>query len=108
MEWFAKQINVLVASITSLVVVLTPTYLWIKGKVKEWTPILEPVIQLAEQQAIDGIIDPEERKALVMKLVAEMEEHGKLKLNFITRWIIGKVIDSIAKKLPPFVLKKLT
>ncbi len=74
---------------------------WI-AKVK---PYIVPLINGAEEEykkaIIDGIVTNDERKEIVMAGIAELERNGKIKLNFITRWLIGKVVDAIAKKLPP-------
>lgn len=76
---------------------------------KKWVdkvkPYIVPLINGAEEEykkaIIDGIISPDERKEIVMSGIAELERDGKIKLNFITRWLIGKVVDKIAQKLPP-------
>lgn len=68
--------------------------------------IVEPLIKEAEKMAIDGKIDKAERKALVMKAVALLEQDGKIKLNFITRFILSRVVDAVAKRLPDFTISQ--
>lgn len=76
---------------------------WI-AKIK---PYIVPLINGAEEEykkaMEDGIVTSAEKKAMVMAGIAELEKDGKIKLNFITRWLIGKVVDKIAQKLPPVV-----
>jgi len=64
--------------------------------------IIEPLITEAEKMALDGVIDKADRKKLVMKAISLLEEQKKIKLNFITRFIVSKVVDKIADKLPDF------
>jgi len=75
---------------------------WI-AKVK---PIIEPMILEAENDAKDGVIDLADRKHIVMVGIAAAEKDGKIKLNFLTRWLISLVVDQIAKKLPDFKINK--
>lgn len=74
--------------------------------VKQWTDklskIIEPLVAEAEQRAKDGLIDKADRKAIVMKAISLLEQDGKIKLNFISRIIVSKVVDRIASKLPDF------
>ncbi len=73
---------------------------------KKWTDriskIIEPVIIEKERLALDGEIDKYDRKKLVMLAISKFEEDGILKLNFITRWAISKLVDRIAEKLMSF------
>ena len=68
--------------------------------------IAEPVVKKYEQQALDGVIDKADRKALAMEAIACLEKDGKLKLNFITRRILSIVVDKVAGKLPNFVISQ--
>ena len=74
--------------------------------VKTWidrlSKIVEPVVKEAERRALDGKIDRPDRKAIALTLLAELEANGTVKLNFISRIIINKVIDIVAKKLPDY------
>lgn len=76
--------------------------------IKRWTDeiskIVEPLITEAEKLAQDGTIDKADRKKLVMLAITNLEKDGKIKLNLITRFIISKVIDKIAAKLPDFTI----
>lgn len=68
----------------------------------ELSKLVEPLILEVEKMAFDGVIDKAERKTLVMKAIALLEKQGKIKLNFITRITISKIVDKIATKLPDF------
>ena len=76
--------------------------------VKRWLDAIEkitkPLIKEVEQMAQDGTIDRKDRKAIVMKAVALLEERGDIKLNFISRFVVGKVVDDIARNLPDFTV----
>lgn len=76
--------------------------------VKKWyveiSKIAEPLIIEAEKLSQDGKIDKADRKVLVMKAIALLEQRGTIKLNFIGRLIVGKVVDRIASKLPDFTI----
>jgi len=84
-----------------MAVVLT---LWVI--VKRWIDIIvkitDPLIRDVEQMALDGTIDRKDRKAVVMKALALLEERGSIKLNFVTRLVIGRVVDDLARNLPDF------
>lgn len=64
--------------------------------------VLSPVIQEAEKLAQDGKIDKSDRKALVMKAISILQANGSIKLNFVERIIVSKLVDIIAEKLPDF------
>jgi len=82
--------------------------IWYKIKriLDELSKILEPVIKEVEKLALDGVIDRQDRKKVALKIIGTLEKEGKIKLNFITRFILSFVIDKIAKKLPDFVVTK--
>ncbi len=81
---------------------------WLKAKAiyNEAAKIVEPLVKEAEELAKDGLIDKADRKALVMSVIGRLETSGKIKLNFISRLIISKVVDKIADKLPDFTISK--
>lgn len=78
--------------------------------IKRWTgeisKVIEPLITEVEKLAQDGTIDKADRKKLVFSAIANLENQGKIKLNFITRFIISKMVDKIAGKLPDFIISK--
>lgn len=80
---------------------------FIKSWVDKIKPYVIPLIEGAEEQykkaMADGVVTCDERKEIVMSGIAELERVGKIKLNFITRFLIGKAVDYFAKKLPPLV-----
>lgn len=86
-------------------VVLAAWY-FIKKWIDEISKVVEPLCTEVEKMALDGVIDKVERKALVMKAVSLLEASGKIKLNFISRLVISKVVDKIAGKLPDFKITK--
>ncbi len=70
--------------------------------VVEITPLLKPVIEDAENRAKDRLIDLADRKAIAMNGVRALEKSGKIKLNPLTRFVVSKVVDDIARRLPDF------
>jgi hypothetical protein len=82
--------------------VLLVTWLFIKRWIDNISTIIEPLAKEVEAMAHDGLIDKAERKQLVMKAVSLLEAQGKLKLNFITRFVVDKIADDIARNLPDF------
>jgi len=77
-------------------------FYFLKRWINELSKILEPLIEEVEKMALDGVIDKSERKALVMKAISLLEAQKKIKLNFITRIIVSRLVDYIARKLPDF------
>jgi len=69
-------------------------------------PMVKPIIEEAEQLALDGKIDANDRKKLVMSAISILEKDGKIKLNFLERLLIGKIVDIVAKKLPDWNVSK--
>ena len=100
------DINNIWKEITGAIAVIGVIVAWIKVKIKKWSPILSPMITAAEKACIDGKITKDERKEIVMAGVIAAEKEGKIKLNFITRIIISKVVDKIAKALPDIIINK--
>jgi len=69
---------------------------------------LQPLIAEAERRSLDGILDKEDRKACVMSWIASMEASGKLKIGWVQRKILEKVVDYVAGKMPDFkVMREL-
>lgn len=87
----------------SVVGIIGAWYL-IKKRWDDLCRIAEPVVKKYEQQALDGVIDKEDRKALAMEAIKCLEADGKIKLNFISRMILNKVVDLVAGKLPNFIV----
>ncbi|MDD5387610.1 MAG: hypothetical protein PHQ22_10495 [Sulfuricurvum sp.] len=79
---------------------------WIGAKVMKLKPVIQPLIEAVEKAAQDGQITKEERKDIAMLAIDSMEKQGIIKLNFLTRWIVGYVIDKLAAKLPKFEVSK--
>ena len=78
---------------------------------EKWTgikPIITPLILKAEELAQDGKIDKADRKQLVVLALDTMQKQGIVKLNFIEKWIIGIVIDYMARRLPDFTVSQQT
>ncbi len=74
---------------------------WI-AKVK---PIIEPMILEAENDAKDGVIDLADRKHILMVGVDAAGRAGLLTVNIITRFLISKLVNYMAEKLPDFKIK---
>jgi hypothetical protein len=77
---------------------------WVIGKVIYFRlkPFLLPVIQDFEQRALKGVINREDRKALVMDEIDTLQAKGVIKINFIEKLFISKAVDMLAQKLPDF------
>jgi len=83
----------------------TACVIW--GRAVKWytrvAKVVTPIIQAAEEMSKDGKVDKADRKKLVMMAIEGIAaESGKIKLNFITRIIVSKIVDRIAEKLPDF------
>ena len=92
-----------------IMTILSVVWGWIKGKKETWekvAKIVQPLMIEVERLALDGVIDKADRKVLVLKAVALLEADGTIKLNFITRWMLNRVIDSLSKKIPDFNVSK--
>ena len=90
-------------NIVQIITLLASIVGWFKSKQSTWDYLVKvttPLIAQAEEMAKDGVIDRAERKALVMQAIAQAEKDGKIKLNRFTRWLVNRVVDNIAKKLP--------
>jgi hypothetical protein len=72
----------------------------------KFAPIIEPIVKEAEQMALDGTITCDKRKKFVMDAIAKFEDAGTIKMNFIERIIVGKIVDIIATRLPDFQVSK--
>jgi len=68
--------------------------------------IVEPIIKDAEQRALDGKIDAKDRKEIALTELARLEKEGVIKLSFLNRLIISKIIDMVAQKLPDYNVAK--
>lgn len=68
--------------------------------------IADPLVNEVEKLAKDGKIDKADRKWLAMKAIALLEERKTIKLNFISRFLISRVIDRVAEALPDFNVSK--
>lgn len=75
--------------------------------VQEFAKAAKPLVQAAEALAQDGKIDKADRKIIVEKAVAILVSSGKVSIPWYVKPFLGFIIDSIAKKLPDFEIKKL-
>ena len=69
-------------------------------------PIIEPIVKEAEQLALDGKIDLEDRKQLAMNAVAKLQKDGTIKLSWVQKILVSKIIDIIANRLPNFTVSQ--
>ena len=76
----------------------------LKKWVNEFAKIVDPLIVEAENLAKDGKIDKADRKRLVWCALLNLEKQGKIKMNFITRFIAARLIDKFAAQLPDFTI----
>lgn len=81
-------------------------WLWFRSWYEKLAKILQPIIEDIEARARDGVIDKADRKAVALRAVANLLAEKKIKLNFLERIFVAKVIDSLAEKLPDFTLSK--
>jgi 3-methyladenine DNA glycosylase/8-oxoguanine DNA glycosylase len=92
----------------SLLVSASAIWAAVKLFYNKYEPKVRPLIEVAEaeykERIKDGVLDLPDRKAIVMAMIAKAEANGEIKLNFISRWLISKVIDKIAQKLPPIII----
>ena len=94
--------------ITLKEVLATAAVLWAGLQVwwAKFAPVIEPIVKEAEQLALDGSIDCADRKKLVMDTIDLLQKNGTIKLGFVEKIIIGKIVDIIAKRLPDFQVSK--
>jgi len=81
--------------------------LWLPfGKIfKRLIKALPPVIKEVEQAMKDGKITASERKHLAMTMIEVICKEWNIKLSWLIKLIISRVIDWLARKLPPRDLK---
>jgi alkyl hydroperoxide reductase subunit AhpC len=80
---------------------------WGADKWVKLSPMIQPIIQDVEKAyANDGKIIADERKMIAMNAIADAEKKGLIKLNWLTRWVIGRVVDKVAQKLPDIEVSK--
>jgi hypothetical protein len=79
---------------------LLTAWIFIRRWIDAIDKIVKPLCVEAEALAKDGLIDKDDRKTIVMKAVWLLEQQKTIKLNFISRFIVSKVADSVASKLP--------
>ena len=79
---------------------LVVVYYFCKKWYAKLEPVLYPLIKDVEQRAIDKKIDLSDRKAILMQGLAIAQQRGLIKLNFLEKMIISKIVDIIAEKLP--------
>ena len=74
---------------------------WFSGDaLKKIIKTIPEIVALAEQYMKDGKITAEERKDWVLKAINIIAEKFELPMNWLMRFIISVIIDSVAKKLP--------
>ncbi|MGD0336709.1 MAG: hypothetical protein ABSB18_06380 [Candidatus Omnitrophota bacterium] len=73
---------------------------WGLDKWKKISPTIQPIIEEVEKSAADKIITRDERKQIAMVALANMEKSGALKLNWLTRKLLGVIVNKVAEKLP--------
>ena len=91
--------------ISSFFVSVSAAWAAIKLFYKKYEPMIQPMVEESEKAALDGVITADERKAIVMAGVSAAEKEGKIKLNWLSRFIISRLVDKLAQKLPDFKVK---
>ena len=77
-------------------------WLFVQRKWIELSKIIEPIVKELDARAQDGQIDRKDRKDLAMKAIELLKQNGIIKLGFIQNFIVGRVVDDIAARLPDF------
>ncbi|MDD4980270.1 MAG: hypothetical protein PHC54_03215 [Candidatus Omnitrophica bacterium] len=79
---------------------------WAVDKWAKLSPMVEPIIKDVEAAAADGKITLEERKKIAMNAIMNAEKGGMIKLSWLSRWVIGIIVDRVAQKLPDIEVSK--
>jgi hypothetical protein len=67
--------------------------------------IVEPIVKEIDLRAqTDPTFHKEDRKALALRAIQLLKDNGDIKLGFIGNFIVSKVIDEVAMKLPDFTV----
>ena len=96
----------IIAAVTLIMARIKKVVAWCVDNWAKLSPMIEPIIKEVETAAADGLITREERKKIAMVAIANAEKQGLIELNPITRWIIGKIVDKVAEKLPDIDMAK--
>lgn len=96
------HVNINAGQIISIVSTIFAYFYSKRAIWEEVLKIVTPLIAASEEMALDGVIDKSERKKLVLEALRILEENGKIKLNWITRLIINRAIESVVKRMPDF------
>ena len=75
---------------------------FVLGKLKRVVP---EVVKEVEKAARDGKITPSERKYVAMRTIELVAAELGLKMNFIVRKIVSRLVDKAAQKLPQNTIK---
>jgi|GEM_PF-939546 len=89
-----------IAVITVAILKIKSVIAWGMDKWQKLSPLIKPIIEQTEKAAADGLITREDRKQIALVAIANAEKSGAIKFNFVSRWIIGKIVDKVAEKLP--------
>ncbi len=79
---------------------------WLQAEWTKVAPIVWPIVIEVEQMSLAGPMDGPAKKKLALDILAVLEKNGKVKLNLIQRWAVGRAIDYLAEKLPSFDISK--
>ena len=67
---------------------------------------LKTILLLVDELAKDGRIDKADRKTIALKIIDLAEKRNIIKINFVTRFFINKLINKIAETLPDYDTSK--
>jgi len=85
-----------------IITALLAAYYNVRFWLNKISRIMGPIIKDVEERAKDHIIDKADRKQIALNEVARLEADGTLKLDFVSRFIVSKIINKIAEGLPDF------
>ena len=85
---------------------LVLAYIFCKNWYAKLEPILIPLIKDVEERAAKGTINLNDRKAILMEGLDIAQQQKILKLNFVERIIVSKIVDIIAQKLPDITVSQ--
>ena len=102
-----KKLIAIIIGIGMIVQKIKNVIAWGVDKWAKISPMVQPIIKEVEAAAADGTISLSERKKIAMSAIASAEKQGVIKLNWITRWVLGIIVDKVAQKLPDIEVSKL-
>ena len=90
--------------ITLKEVLATAAVLWAGLQVwwAKFAPVIEPIVREIEADCLAGEITKDQRKQIAMDTIDAFQKNGTIKLSWIQKLVLSKVVDIIADRLPNF------